>query len=147
MSLATIRKWAEDSDFPRKGKQGYNMSLAVAYHKRKLEKRNAVGRPANAKPVGSTGKTLDEVRIQKELLNCGKLEREIAKMDGQLVSIDDLRRDIGQIAAIMPQAMEQGISKAIAEQQPAHVIDYLEGMRDWVLKVARTMLEDLGVES
>ena len=136
VSINTVKNWAKDPDFPKKTKRGYSIAKVVEWRRARAERN-----PTAKKPKTAQAQNIDEAKLRKEILNCEKLQIEIDKLNRQLISIEDHTRDVALVASIMPQAFEQMISKATAEQQSAEVIGYLEGARDWTLNMARESIE------
>ena len=136
VSVSTIAAWSKDPEFPTTTKRGYSIAKVVEWRRERAERN-----PAAKKAKTESAQNIDEAKLRKEILNCEKLQIEIDKLNRQLISIDDHTRDVALVASIMPQAFEQMISKATAEQQSADVIGYLEGARDWTLRMARESIE------
>ena len=137
VSPNTVAAWSKDNNWPRKTKKGYSIAKIIEWRKTRAEK--------NAERRGKTDATdIDAAKLRRELLICEKLEIEIGRLNGELITIDDHQHDVGIVAALLPQCLEQMIAKATAEQQPADVIEYLSTAREWVLNRATESLTYAG---
>lgn len=94
------------------------------------------------KAADNSDKTLDDVRADHELVKIRKTELEVAKLEGKLVDINDVRKLWGDVASTVMQTMLRLPSKIAPQLVMMKTPDHISNIIDREIRIALNDIAD-----